>query len=208
MTTTIGDDPDTHRLLFARDAYLARLWNELQEAKLTGVVTDNPHLDEQRREGWKKREKIIEISLGYLKWKQRKWLSGGVTALKSMDAGEQRRQRQEGSLFCNLISEKLQLDSEVVSMDSGPNQMKGWSRDQIFLKRMRSIYPARNNKRGELMEMPEAIGSRVDKKRLTKPRHRWLKKQAAGDQPVSHDEDMPAEMVQSDMDGPTSNHNG
>ena len=142
MTTTTADDSDRHRALFARDAYLAQLWKELQEARLIGVATDNPHLDEQRREGWKKREKIIEVSRGYLKWKQRKWLSGGVAALKSMDAGEQKRQRQEGLLFCNLISEKLQLLSEVVSVDSGPNQTKGWDRDQVSLKGIRGIYPA------------------------------------------------------------------
>ncbi len=167
-----------HQALLARDGHLSHLWDKLQLARCGYMTTNDKVSIRERTDRLRRAAHAVDVCLGYLKWKQRRWLRGGVMAIKTMDATEQIRQRQEGCLFRDVLTEKARILTELQGSkpdkDFHGSKSAGGSGSIVN----RTASPAQalegNVQHGSSETLPLQT-RRLETRRASKPRYRWLK---------------------------------
>lgn len=131
-----------HGLLLSQDHHLASLWNDMQKAKhtLMGARSTASAHNNNKRQILKWALDAVELCLGHLRWKQRRWLKGGVAAVKAITPALAFEQKQEGNLFRDLLLQKAQLARELAALEDGSKYeergsfvVAGWSMDRSCL---------------------------------------------------------------------------
>lgn len=167
-------------ILLEQDDRLACLWDDLHRLAKAHSQQKGDGYVEKKRELAKK-GKAVELCLGQLRWKQRKWLGGGVSALKAIRTEEQLLQMQQGLLFRYLLAEKTRLKREVMALDSNKQL-----RERLDCEGMPGGYEAapggdETRQKHCRTRVVEPQICRMAMRRISKPRHRWLKRAPSED---------------------------
>ena len=178
----INTGPSKHLPLLGRDYRLSYLWKGLQELR-SATGSDSSHTSvEEKKALLEQIQDAVERCLGHMKWKQRKWLIGGISALRNMSMEDWVRQKEEGSLICDLVAHKAQVIKEIQELDALGTE-SGHGKVQECVSGL--IHPggsatadgntkAKNKDQDPTGHARQRRAGRPDMRRITKPRHRWL----------------------------------
>lgn len=175
-------DPSKHLPLIGRDHRLSYLWKGLQELN-SATGSDSSHTSvEEKKALLEQIQDAVERCLGHMKWKQRKWLIGGISALRKMSIEDRARQKEEGSLVCDLLAHKAQVIKKIKDLDPlGAESSHREAQDSVP-DMIRPGGPAtadestkaKNKDQDTTGHARSRRAGRPNMRRTSKPRHRWL----------------------------------
>lgn len=181
MATIITSLAKKHEMLLAREPALVLLWRKLERAQRAAAGLSVSAGRAERTEALKSAEGAVATCLAYLRLKQRKWLShGGVAAIKSISHDEQMGQKEEGSLYSDLLGLRERMQRRLLAIAAASSRGDGAGARGKPADGRAQRRPDKKAGLGTGAAATGVInngvvgGGGVVKKRDLKPRHRWL----------------------------------
>ncbi|KAI9848085.1 MAG: hypothetical protein M1837_001187 [Sclerophora amabilis] len=171
---TPSEDPNnevyvvaTHSNILSRDPILRELWDKVRRAHALCESDGGESGTDSKVHAAERAVDALKACLDHLKEKQRVWLSCGSAALRERSTRQVVHQREEGDLFRDLVADKKSLERFIEDCKrTGQKPGNGAKHHKALV----ALY-------GEEKANGAGISGMV-----RKPRHRYLRRLARGDE--------------------------